>query len=215
MTASRALSGHSLSSLCLLLPLVGVLACGGSPPPSGKGAVIVAGGKGDKVLDAQGQPMQTPHLENKEDFDKFSFACCKTPAGTALVGAYVDLGEKLAADDGAGAGATLGSLATAADAAAAETALAPEAQAQAQAIAAAARGLKGKDLAALRQELPAFGLPVIDFARSQTGGEQKLVAAFCPMAPGHWLQRSGAIRNPYYGSDMLTCGTLEAAAEAR
>jgi hypothetical protein len=32
--------------------------------------------------------------------------------------------------------------------------------------------------------------------------------AFCPMAMRPWLQRDGAIRNPYYGSRMLTCGSF-------
>jgi len=32
--------------------------------------------------------------------------------------------------------------------------------------------------------------------------------AFCPMAMRPWLQHDGAIRNPYYGSQMLTCGSF-------
>jgi hypothetical protein len=32
--------------------------------------------------------------------------------------------------------------------------------------------------------------------------------AFCPMVKKPWLQRDGEIRNPYYGSSMLTCGTF-------
>jgi hypothetical protein len=32
--------------------------------------------------------------------------------------------------------------------------------------------------------------------------------AFCPMAMRPWLQRDGALRNPYYGSHMLTCGSF-------
>jgi hypothetical protein len=30
--------------------------------------------------------------------------------------------------------------------------------------------------------------------------------AFCPMANASWLQKEETIRNPYYGSSMLTCG---------
>lgn len=30
--------------------------------------------------------------------------------------------------------------------------------------------------------------------------------AFCPMVMKPWLQTDGPIRNPYYGSQMLTCG---------
>jgi len=32
--------------------------------------------------------------------------------------------------------------------------------------------------------------------------------AFCPMVRKPWLQKDGAIRNPYYGSAMLTCGSF-------
>jgi hypothetical protein len=32
--------------------------------------------------------------------------------------------------------------------------------------------------------------------------------AFCPMAVKPWLQRAGDLRNPYYGSQMLTCGSF-------
>jgi hypothetical protein len=32
--------------------------------------------------------------------------------------------------------------------------------------------------------------------------------AFCPMVKKPWLQQDGALRNPYYGSAMLTCGSF-------
>ena len=32
--------------------------------------------------------------------------------------------------------------------------------------------------------------------------------AFCPMAMKPWLQEDGPLRNPYYGSQMLTCGSF-------
>ena len=31
--------------------------------------------------------------------------------------------------------------------------------------------------------------------------------AFCPMVKKPWLQDDGPLRNPYYGSQMLTCGS--------
>lgn len=37
---------------------------------------------------------------------------------------------------------------------------------------------------------------------------QTLHVAFCPMAPGSWLQRGPELRNPYYGAQMLRCGEL-------
>jgi hypothetical protein len=35
------------------------------------------------------------------------------------------------------------------------------------------------------------------------------VVASCPMVPASWVQKDGDIRNPYYGSSMLTCGTIK------
>ena len=33
--------------------------------------------------------------------------------------------------------------------------------------------------------------------------------AYCPMAKKSWVQKDGQIRNPYYGSSMLTCGEFK------
>ena len=37
--------------------------------------------------------------------------------------------------------------------------------------------------------------------------------AYCPMYDGgsNWVQRDGPLRNPFYGSEMLTCGVIDAA----
>ena len=32
---------------------------------------------------------------------------------------------------------------------------------------------------------------------------------FCPMVNRSWIQKDGAVSNPYYGSQMLTCGDLK------
>ena len=200
----------------LVLPMLLLgSACGGSPPPSGKGAVIVSGARGDSMVGGEGQRPAELHVENKADFDRFAFSCCANPSGTAVVGAYVDMAEKLAADDTAGAAAASGQLAAHAKEAAGAASLDEEARGQAATIATVATGLGEKDLAGMRQAFPALGLQVIAFARGQQGGATELVASFCPMAPGHWLQRNGVIRNPFYGSDMLTCGTLESLDEAK
>lgn len=44
-----------------------------------------------------------------------------------------------------------------------------------------------------------------------TGTEQKLYEQFCPMYDNGstWLSASNDIRNPYYGSKMLTCGEVQ------
>lgn len=43
------------------------------------------------------------------------------------------------------------------------------------------------------------------------GATQKLYVDFCPMYEGGsiWLSETAAIKNPYYGAQMLTCGRLK------
>ena len=36
-----------------------------------------------------------------------------------------------------------------------------------------------------------------------------LRVAYCPMVKKSWLQKDDAIKNPYYGSGMLTCGEIK------
>jgi hypothetical protein len=45
-------------------------------------------------------------------------------------------------------------------------------------------------------------------AQKQTPGNDVRVA-YCPMIRKPWLQKDGAIRNPYYGASMLTCGSFK------
>ena len=42
---------------------------------------------------------------------------------------------------------------------------------------------------------------------------QGFARAYCPMYDGgsNWVQRDGPVRNPYFGSTMLTCGVIDAA----
>ena len=42
---------------------------------------------------------------------------------------------------------------------------------------------------------------------------QGYARAYCPMydSGSNWVQRDGPVRNPYYGSEMLTCGVVDAA----
>lgn len=204
-------------SPALVLLAILQLGCTTEAPPSGKDVVVVAGQGAEKALDPQGteQPTAQPtgHVANTADFDRFAFACCATPSATTLVGAYVDLSEKMAADDEAGAGAALTALGAAASAAALDQVLPEPGRTQAEAIATGTAGLVGKPMADVREALASLSVTVISFARDNKGGEAKLTSAFCPMAPGHWLQRDAPIRNPYYGAEMLACGTLEDVAE--
>ncbi len=109
------------------------------------------------------------------------------------VAQYVIAQEALAADDFDGAQTALSTLTTIADG----TVL-PLAESAASAA----------DIVAMRAEFK----PLSEFLAGMelpTG----FARAYCPMYDGgsNWLQTDGPVRNPYYGSVMLTCGVVDGA----
>ena len=75
-------------------------------------------------------------------------------------------------------------------------------------IGVAARAVVGAmDISAARA---AFG-PLSDalIAYGEEVGFGELRIAYCPMARKSWVQRTGAILNPFYGSMMLNCGSFK------
>jgi hypothetical protein len=38
--------------------------------------------------------------------------------------------------------------------------------------------------------------------------QQPVYQQYCPMAKGYWLSDNSAVKNPYYGKSMLTCGKV-------
>ncbi len=72
------------------------------------------------------------------------------------------------------------------------------------------------DIDALRAAFAPLSLRLIDLARRfGLPPDLELHRAHCPMAfdwkGADWLQGGGEIANPYFGSEMLTCGSLEEA----
>ena len=80
----------------------------------------------------------------------------------------------------------------------------------------------GKDIAAGAKELERAGdiknaraafeklsTAVIAAVKSSGADVEGLKVGFCPMVNASWLQKDGQVRNPYYGSAMLTCGELK------
>ena len=76
---------------------------------------------------------------------------------------------------------------------------------RAAAIGAAAEALA--ETADLWSARDAFG-PLSDalIAYGREGGFGELRLAYCPMVDREWLQATSELRNPFYGSMMLTCG---------
>src|SRR5262249_31668968 len=66
----------------------------------------------------------------------------------------------------------------------------------------------GQDLPALRETFKTASARIIEVGKS-TGipsGATGVQVFRCPMAQATWLQTASETANPYYGSQMLTCG---------
>jgi cbb3-type cytochrome c oxidase subunit III len=118
-----------------------------------------------------------------------------TPTGDAVLDEYLRIGQALAHDSTEGVDAAAGNLEA--------TAKAHDAD-----IAQAATALRGKSLADARTAFAALSRAVIGYRGRSPGARGKTVLFHCPMAKAAWLQASKEAANPYYGSEMSTCGTV-------
>jgi Cu(I)/Ag(I) efflux system membrane fusion protein len=135
------------------------------------------------------------------------------PAGTPaqkLVSAYIGLQQKLAADDTKSAKAAFGQLKAAADA----KDLQGDAALKQRISAAAAAGAAAKDIAAARAAFVKASDGMLDWLKAEGNPlATNVKVAHCPMAQdgkgARWLQTESKIKNPYFGSEMLECGSIE------
>ena len=134
---------------------------------------------------------QTPVQSAAESSVPEAARASATPA--AQIPAYVEVQVALAADDYDQAKTALGNLLTVSDA---MTGPLIRSAAKADDIAAMRARFKPLSEYLAAQELP------LGYAK-----------AYCPMYDGgsSWVQADGPVRNPYFGSTMLTCGVVDAA----
>jgi len=70
-----------------------------------------------------------------------------------------------------------------------------------------------KDIASLRAALVDLSKPMVMWtSMSKPSG---INVIYCSMNPGSWLQKGKKIRNPYYGSKMLSCGEIISGPDAK
>jgi hypothetical protein len=62
------------------------------------------------------------------------------------------------------------------------------------------------DIKAAREAFKPLSDAVIAVVKADPSAPEDVKLAYCPMAKASWLQKEETIRNPYYGSSMLTCG---------
>lgn len=75
-------------------------------------------------------------------------------------------------------------------------------------LATAAHKLQVKDLKSLRSGFGDLSDAMIAYLKEAGAQQNPPYQYYCPMVKKNWLQADKQIRNPYYGSEMLTCGEL-------
>lgn len=69
---------------------------------------------------------------------------------------------------------------------------------------------QSKDLKKQREYFANFSSNMITVAKAISLSDQPVYEAYCPMKKAYWLSGEKEIKNPYYGSSMLTCGEVTA-----
>jgi Cu(I)/Ag(I) efflux system membrane fusion protein len=133
-----------------------------------------------------------------------------TPPAKLLV-AYLAVQQALAGDDVAGARKAFDRV----HAAAQDPTSVSDAALRQRIDGAAQKGSAAQDLPAAREAFGELSKAAVDLARAQPNPlDASLRVAFCPMAFNNagakWLQLGATVDNPYFGSQMLTCGSLDA-----
>ena len=65
-----------------------------------------------------------------------------------------------------------------------------------------------KDLKKQREHFANLSNNMATLAKSVKLGTRPIYQAYCPMKKANWLSSDKEIKNPYYGSAMLTCGKV-------
>lgn len=63
-----------------------------------------------------------------------------------------------------------------------------------------------KDLKKQREAFSAFSANMFALAKAVKLNAEPVYYQYCPMKKATWLSSNKAIKNPYYGNSMLTCG---------
>ena len=67
---------------------------------------------------------------------------------------------------------------------------------------------ESKDIKHQREHFANFSANMFALAKSVKLTSDLIYEAYCPMKKAYWLSSDKTIKNPYYGSSMLTCGKV-------
>ncbi|MDO9374097.1 MAG: DUF3347 domain-containing protein [Ferruginibacter sp.] len=70
-----------------------------------------------------------------------------------------------------------------------------------------------KDLTKQREYFMNFSRNMLAVAKAVKLSDKPVYEVYCPMKKASWLSAAKDIRNPYYGSSMLTCGEVKSTIE--
>ena len=65
-----------------------------------------------------------------------------------------------------------------------------------------------KDIKKQREQFANLSNNMIALAKAMKLGDQPIYETYCPMKKAYWLSDSRTIKNPYFGSSMLSCGKV-------
>ena len=122
-----------------------------------------------------------------------SFAASPGKLNPEVLNSYLKIQESLANDSMVGV--------SNAAAAVAETTLDEKVKTSAQALS------RDTDLESARKHFKEFSFGMDHWAKNEKPSGIDRVS--CPMVNAPWLQKHGAIKNPYYGKKMLGCGEVQ------
>ena len=137
-------------------------------------------------------------------------AAATTAPAQKLISAYLNVQRRLAADDAKGAKAAFAQLKTAAEV----KELGGDAALRQKLAAAAASGASAKDIDVAREAFGKSSEGMLEWLKKEGNAfGSNVKVAHCPMARdgkgARWVQTEAKVSNPYYGSEMLECGSIE------
>lgn len=68
---------------------------------------------------------------------------------------------------------------------------------------------QSKDSKVQREKFAALSANVFALAKMVKLSDEPIFQQYCPMKKAFWLSNNKTIKNPYYGSAMLTCGSVK------
>lgn len=137
-------------------------------------------------------------------------SAAEMPAGSLekLVGLYVPMQEALAGDSVAAVKEQAAKIATQAEAILMAKGEKPTIDAieGLESVVVAAKAMNATEIQALREQFKPLSRTLAQLVERQAVAGHGIY--FCPMADAYWIQKSGAVKNPYFGAKMLACGEV-------